>query len=71
MKFFSINHGRNINTFHSNALQKKKISFTINNLENIVMKGKEEDNSGIRLKKKSKSWNILILNRAFALKKKS
>ncbi|KAL6598348.1 hypothetical protein U3516DRAFT_763621 [Neocallimastix sp. 'constans'] len=44
MKFFSINHGRNINTFHSNALQKKKISFTINNLENIVMKGKEEDN---------------------------
>jgi len=70
MKFFSINHGRNINTFHSNALQKKKISFTINNLENIVMKGKEEDNSGIRLKKKSKSWNILILNRAFAWKKK-
>ena len=52
MKFFSINHGRNINIFHSNALQKKKISFTINNLENIERKGKEEDNSGIRLKKK-------------------
>jgi len=61
-------------TFFIAMLSKKKknknILFTINNLENIERKGKEEDNSGIRLKKKSKSWNILILNRAFAWKKK-
>ncbi|KAG4082505.1 hypothetical protein H8356DRAFT_1339862 [Neocallimastix lanati (nom. inval.)] len=57
MKFFSINHGRNINIFHSNALQKKKnknILFTINNLENIERKGKEEDNTFAWKKKKTK-----------------
>jgi len=42
-------------TFFIAMLSKKKnknILFTINNLENIERKGKEEDNSGIRLKKK-------------------